>query len=58
MLTDVVSADFSPDGQHIGFVRWKTDSAHQASIIGSIKTDGSDLNVLAEVSAIQLQFPR
>jgi serine/threonine protein kinase len=58
VLTDVVSADFSPDAQHIGFVRWKTDSAHQTSLIGSIKTDGSDLNVMAEVSAIQLQFPR
>ncbi len=58
VLTNVVSADFSPDGRHIGFVRWKTDSAQQASIIGSVKIDGSSLNVLAEVSGMQLQFPR
>jgi serine/threonine protein kinase len=58
ILTNVVSADFAPDGQHIGFVRWKTDAAQQASIIGSVKIDGSDVKTIAEVSGVQLQFPR
>jgi Tol biopolymer transport system component len=58
ILTDVVSADFSADAQHIGFVRWKTEAALQTSLIGSMKSDGSEVTMLAEVSGIQLRFPR
>lgn len=59
LFDDVVGADFSPDGREIGLIRWQTSPAFTGSVIGIVKSDGSEpLKEVLRVPLRQLQMPR
>jgi Tol biopolymer transport system component len=59
LADDVVAADFSPDGREIGVIRWQTSAAFSGSVVGILKSDGSEgIKELARVALGQLSMPR
>ncbi len=54
ILDDVQSADPSPDGKRIAFVRWKGGD----SSLFTANLNGSGVELVVPVEKIQLQFPR
>jgi Tol biopolymer transport system component len=57
IIDDVANGDFSPDGRHIAFVRWKNEGTHESSALGVVEVDGSDAKEIIEVDG-RLNFPR
>jgi eukaryotic-like serine/threonine-protein kinase len=55
---DVRSADWSPDGQQIVFIRWKSSQENLNSHFFTINPDGSILRELAMIPQRQLHSPR
>jgi eukaryotic-like serine/threonine-protein kinase len=54
LLEDVHSADPSPDGKRIAFVRWKdADSG-----VYTAEVNGTGVDLLASIEKMQIQFPR
>ena len=54
ILDDVQSADLSPDGKKIAFVRWK--GAESSLFTANI--DGAGVDLVSPIEKIQVQFPR
>lgn len=53
LVDDVHSADASPDGKRIAFVRWKSDE----SFLFTANLDGTGIELVTRVEKIQIQFP-
>ena len=58
VIDDVLDGDFSPDGRHIAFIRWKHENRQQISSIGLAVADGSDAASIAELRNVRLEWPR
>ncbi|HSE43320.1 MAG TPA: protein kinase, partial [Acidobacteriota bacterium] len=58
LIEDVRSADWSPDGKRIVFVRWKPKEGNMDSYFFTVNPDGSDLKELIVVKDRQLHSPR
>ncbi len=58
LIDDAVDGDFSPDGQHIAFVRWNSQIHGQESVIGTAEADGTNVMELARFPNIHLDRPR
>jgi Tol biopolymer transport system component/DNA-binding winged helix-turn-helix (wHTH) protein len=58
LIDDALGADFSPDGRHIAFLRWKRGDQHQTSVIGISAADGSHAVPIAELPNVRLYWPR
>jgi eukaryotic-like serine/threonine-protein kinase len=54
ILEDAHSADWSPDGGQIAFIRWKGGS----SLLGTATADGTMIRELALIENNRLKFPR
>jgi len=54
VLEDVQSADLSPDGKKIAFVRWKPGE----SSLFTANVDGTGVELVTLIERIQIQFPR
>jgi Tol biopolymer transport system component/tRNA A-37 threonylcarbamoyl transferase component Bud32 len=57
VVDDVATADFSPDGRHIVFLRWKSDP-RESTVVVLVGLDGSGATELAEISGLRFEFPR
>ena len=55
---DVRSADWSPDGKEIVFIRWKSAAENQDSQFLIVNPDGSNIRNVAVIEAKQLQSVR
>jgi serine/threonine protein kinase len=58
IIDDVTTADFSPDGRRIAFLRWHSERAHVSSTVGIVAVDGSGAKEIADSDALRLDFPR
>jgi eukaryotic-like serine/threonine-protein kinase len=58
IIEDVRSADWSPDGNKIAFIRWKAAQGNPDSQFFVVSPDGSNLQQLAEIKERQLQSVR
>jgi serine/threonine protein kinase len=58
LIDDAVAGDFSPDGRRISFVRWKSASNKQLSVLGVAAADGSDVRELTFFPDVALNRPR
>jgi serine/threonine protein kinase/Tol biopolymer transport system component len=54
ILDDVHSADLSPDGKRIVFVRWKSEE----SSLFTANVNGTGVELVTPIEKIQVQFPR
>lgn len=58
VIDDVVSADWSPDGQQIVFIRWKEGQGEPDSHFLIVKPDGSEARELTAIKSRQLRSVR
>ncbi len=58
VIEDVRSADWSPDGKEIAFIRWKASQGNPDSQFFIVNPDGSALRELAVIKERQLQSVR
>jgi eukaryotic-like serine/threonine-protein kinase len=58
LLQDVNSADWSPDGRHVVFIRIQNDKGHYNSSVGIATADGTAIRQIAYFKGLQLQHPR
>ncbi len=58
IIDDVRSADWSPDGKEIAFIRWKASQGNPDSEFYVIEPDGSGLREIAVIKERQLQSLR
>jgi eukaryotic-like serine/threonine-protein kinase len=58
IIEDVRSADWSPDGNRIAFIRWKAAQGNPDSQFFIVNPDGSNVQQLAEIKERQLQSVR
>jgi Tol biopolymer transport system component len=58
IIDDALDGDFSPDGRHIAFIRWKQENQRHISSIGVSAADGSDAAGIAELRDVRLDLPR
>jgi Tol biopolymer transport system component len=58
-VNDVLSGDWSPDGRHVAFVRWKIIDGVTSSIVGTAgAADGAGAREIAQVDNATLIHPR
>ena len=58
VIEDALDGDFSPDGRHIAFIRWKHEKQGLVSSIGRAEADGSNAIEIGGLPDVGLQFPR
>lgn len=58
LIQDANSADWSPDGRNMVFVRIKNDRGRYNSSIGVANADGTSMREIAYFKGLQLQHPR
>jgi serine/threonine protein kinase len=58
VVEDAQSADWSPDGKQIVFIRWKSVQGNLDSHFLTVNPDGSNIRELAVVPTKQVQSPR
>jgi serine/threonine protein kinase len=58
VIEDVRSADWSPDGKEVAFIRWKASQGNPDSQFMIVNPDGSGLRELATIKERQLQSVR
>ncbi|KAA0256524.1 MAG: serine/threonine-protein kinase [Acidobacteria bacterium] len=58
LLEDVVAADWSPDGHHLAFVRWRDDGPSRTSLVGLADAGGENERVVASLAGASLLHPR
>jgi Tol biopolymer transport system component/DNA-binding winged helix-turn-helix (wHTH) protein len=57
VIEDAFDGDFSPDGRHIAFIRWKQRDRHQTSVIGIAAADGSNAAEISEIPDVRVFWP-
>ena len=59
LVNDVFSGDWSPDGRHVAFVRWRLIDGVTSSIVGTAAAaDGAGAREIARVDNVTLIHPR
>ena len=59
LVNDVLSGDWSPDGRHVAFVRWKVVDGLTSTIVGvAAAADGGGAREVAQVDNVTLIHPR
>src|SRR5687767_8277831 len=59
LVDDVLSGDWSPDGQQVAFVRWIVDGGMSSSVVGVADADdGAGAREIARFESLTLLLPR